>query len=41
LGALYGFPIHGWRSNGAEVTGDPPFGLRGGYAALSLGAGSW
>jgi len=41
LGALYGFPIHGWRSNGADVTGDPPFGLRGGYAALSLGAGSW
>jgi hypothetical protein len=41
LGALYGFPIHGWRSNGAVVTGDPPFGLRGGYAALSLGAGSW
>ncbi|HKO47232.1 MAG TPA: hypothetical protein VJV79_05890 [Polyangiaceae bacterium] len=41
LGALYGFPIRGWRSNGADVTGDPPFGLRGGYAALSLGAGSW
>ncbi len=41
LGALYGFPIHGWRSNGADVNGDPPFGLRGGYAALSLGAGSW
>lgn len=41
VGALYGFPIHGWRSNGEEVTGDPPFGLRGGYAALSLGAGSW
>jgi hypothetical protein len=41
LGALYGFPIHGWRSNGAVVSSDPPFGLRGGYAALSLGAGSW
>ncbi|HET7545287.1 MAG TPA: hypothetical protein VFK05_35720 [Polyangiaceae bacterium] len=41
LGALYGFPLRGWRSNGEEVTGDPPFGLRGGYAALSLGAGSW
>jgi hypothetical protein len=41
LGALYGFPIHGWTSNGETVTGDPPFGLRGGYAALSLGAGSW
>jgi hypothetical protein len=41
LGALYGIPVHGWRSSGANVTGDPPFGLRGGYAALSLGAGSW
>jgi hypothetical protein len=41
LGGLYGFPIHGWTSNGATVTGDPPFGLRGGYLALSLGAGSW
>jgi len=41
LGALYGFPLRGWRSNGQEVTGDPPFGLRGGYVALSLGAGSW
>ena len=41
VGGLYGFPIHGWRANGATVTGDPPFGLRGGYAALSLGVGSW
>ena len=41
LGGLYGFPVHGWTSNGATVNGDPPFGLRGGYAALSLGAGSW
>jgi len=41
LGALYGFPVHGWTSNGATVNGDPPFGLRGGYAALSLGAGTW
>src|SRR6478609_7022703 len=23
VGALYGIPIRGWRSNGAEVTGDP------------------
>jgi len=41
LGALYGFPIHGWRASGAVVNGDPPFGLRGGYAALSIGAGTW
>ena len=41
LGGLYGIPIHGWTSNGATVNGDPPFGLRGGYLALSLGAGSW
>jgi len=41
LGGLYGFPVHGWTSNGSSVNGDPPFGLRGGYAALSLGAGSW
>ena len=41
IGGLYGFPIRGWRSNGEAVTGDPPFGLRGGYAALSLGAGTW
>jgi hypothetical protein len=41
LGGLYGIPLRGWRSNGENVTGDPPFGLRGGYVALSLGAGSW
>ena len=41
LGGLYGFPVHGWTSNGASVNGDPPFGLSGGYLALSLGAGSW
>jgi hypothetical protein len=41
IGGLYGFPIRGWRSNGEAVTGDPPFGLRGGYLALSLGAGTW
>ncbi len=41
VGGLYGFPLHGWRSNGSAVSGDPPFGLRGGYAALSLGVGTW
>jgi len=35
----YGFPIRGFRSNGAEVVGDPSYGLRGGYAALSIGLG--
>lgn len=41
LGGLYGLPTRGWTSNGATVNGDPPFGLRGGYLALSLGGGSW
>jgi hypothetical protein len=41
LGGLYGIPAHGWRSNGADLTGGPTLGLRGGYAALSVGAGTW
>jgi hypothetical protein len=41
IGGLYGIPSHGWRSNGADITGGPSFGLRGGYAALSIGAGTW
>lgn len=41
VGGLYGFPIRGWKANGADVNGSPPFGLRGGYAALSLGVGTW
>ena len=41
VGGLYGIPLHGWRANGSAVTGDPPFGLRGGYAALSIGVGTW
>jgi hypothetical protein len=41
IGGLYGIPTHGWRSNGADITGGPSFGLRGGYAALSIGAGTW
>jgi len=41
VGGLYGIPLHGWKSDGAKVNGDPPFGLRGGYAALSVGAGTW
>jgi hypothetical protein len=39
VGALYGFQLRGFRANGADVTGDPSFGLRGGYAALSIGLG--
>jgi hypothetical protein len=39
IGALYGIPIRGFRSNGSEVIGDPTYGLRGGYAALSIGLG--
>ena len=39
VGALYGFPVRGFRADGAEVTGDPSYGLRGGYAALSIGLG--
>jgi hypothetical protein len=41
VGGLYGIPTHGWRSNGADISGGPSFGLRGGYAALSIGAGTW
>ena len=41
VGGLYGIPLHGWKSDGTKVNGDPPFGLRGGYAALSLGVGTW
>ncbi|HTA89112.1 MAG TPA: hypothetical protein VK745_06040 [Polyangiaceae bacterium] len=40
-GALYGIPYKGWRSDDASITGGPTFGLRGGYAALSIGAGTW
>jgi hypothetical protein len=39
VGALYGIPVRGFRADGAEVTGDPTYGLRGGYAALSIGVG--
>jgi len=41
VGGLYGIPLRGWKSDGTKVNGDPPFGLRGGYAALSLGVGTW
>lgn len=41
IGGLYGIPYKGWRSDGATLTSGPAFGLRGGYAALSIGAGTW
>jgi hypothetical protein len=41
VGGLYGFSTSGWHADGSKVNGDPPFGLRGGYAALSLGVGTW
>lgn len=41
VGGLYGFPVRGFRADGSDVTGDPKYGLRGGYAALSLGLGSF
>ncbi|HEX3773443.1 MAG TPA: hypothetical protein VHV51_03205 [Polyangiaceae bacterium] len=41
VGGLYSIPTRGWKSDDASITGGPTFGLRGGYAALSLGAGTW
>jgi hypothetical protein len=41
VGGLYGIPFRNWQADGASVSGGPSFGLRGGYAALSLGAGAW
>jgi hypothetical protein len=41
LGALYGIPYRDWHADGVKASGGPKFGLRGGYLALSLGAGTW
>jgi hypothetical protein len=41
LGALYGIPYRDWQADGVKVAGGPTLGLRGGYAALSLGVGTW
>lgn len=41
LGALYGIPFRDWQADNVKTTGGPSFGLRGGYAALSLGIGTW
>ncbi|MES1174759.1 MAG: hypothetical protein ABUL62_10580 [Myxococcales bacterium] len=39
VGALYGIPLRGFREDGYDITGEPTLGLRGGYAALSIGLG--
>ncbi|MGC4090310.1 MAG: hypothetical protein QM756_21015 [Polyangiaceae bacterium] len=41
LGVLYGIPYREWQADGVTADGGPKFGLRGGYAALSLGVGRW
>jgi hypothetical protein len=41
VGALYGLPYRDWQADGAHASDGPTFGLRGGYAALSLGVGTW
>lgn len=41
LGGLYGIPYRDWQADGVKATGGPTLGLRGGYAALSLGVGTW
>ncbi|MFZ5891493.1 MAG: hypothetical protein ACOY0T_10620 [Myxococcota bacterium] len=41
LGGLYGIPYREWKADGVTIEGGPKFGLRGGYAALSLGVGTW
>lgn len=41
IGGLYGIPYREWKADGVTADGGPKFGLRGGYAALSLGVGNW
>ena len=41
VGGLYGIPYRKWQADGVAAPDGPSFGLRGGYAALSLGAGTW
>ena len=41
IGGLYGIPYREWKADGVTVDGGPKFGLRGGYAALSIGVGHW
>ncbi len=41
LGVLYGIPYRKWQADGTTAADGPSFGLRGGYAALTIGAGNW
>ncbi len=41
IGGQYGMPFREWQTEGVEASDGPSFGLRGGYAALSLGPGSF
>lgn len=41
VGGLYGIPYRKWQADGVTAADGPRFGLRGGYAALSMGVGSW
>jgi hypothetical protein len=41
VGGLYGYPYRKWEADGVTAEDGPKFGLRGGYAALSLGVGTW
>lgn len=41
IGGLYGIPYRKWQADGVTASDGPTFGLRGGYAALSLGMGTW
>ncbi len=41
LGGLYGIPVREWQADGVEASDGPSLGLRGGYAALSLGPASF
>jgi hypothetical protein len=41
VGGLYGIPYRDWHADGVSADDGPSLGLRGGYAALSLGMGNW
>lgn len=41
VGGVYGIPYRDWKADGVSVSDGPSFGLRGAYAALSLGVGNW
>ncbi|HEY8942727.1 MAG TPA: hypothetical protein VIM73_00640, partial [Polyangiaceae bacterium] len=41
IGGLYGVPFRDWNADDADASDGPSLGLRGGYAALSVGVGTW